>query len=335
MIYYDNLWHQVLETPPDGANELKILSGYVGPSPIEALHNGLNANLQCTVIFGLFKENRKAVLHDELVKLNCENVSILYPNLPAHSKCYLWLRDGIPVRGLIGSANFSSNGLSIPYRESLMEVKENDLRALNTYIELIRRTCKSCTDISRDELIERRSHFAVGVDTEVYEEGIAKLDLFDPRSNSLRERSTINWGMAPTSHVNQDDAYIPIRKEVIKNHPELFTPRPVFDGVNVRGTLDEVVELIWDDGEFMQVKFEGTQEIEDESGNRIRYPKQISSFPNKSIMGRYLRRRIGVETGVVVSTEDLIRYGTHIIKLSKVGEGIYSADFSPENNSEE
>lgn len=328
MIYYDNLWNQVIEKPPVEADEFKVLSGFVGPTPIQALHNGVNAKLKCTVIFGLFKENRKAILHDELTKLNNENVQILYPNLPAHSKCYVWLSNGIPIRGLIGSANFSANGLRIPYRESLIEVKDSDIKALNTYIELIRRTCRVCTEVDRSELQERKTRYLVGEDTDEFEEGVAKLSLID-RSGEVPALSGLNWGMSPTSHVNIDDAYIPIRKEVIKNHPELFPPRPIFEGANTRGSLDEVVELIWDDGIAMQVKFEGTQNLSDSNGDVLKFPKQISSFPIKAIMGRYLRARIGVPSGVVVTREDLERYGNTTIQLSMISEGVYSASFAP------
>lgn len=332
MIYYNNLWEQVLENFPVGATELKVLSGYVGPTPIKELHNAANSRLNCTVIFGLFKENRKAILHDELLRLHGENVQILYPDLPAHSKCYLWLADGVPIRGLVGSANFSSNGLlNVPYRELLMEVEGPDLPILNAYIESIERTCRACTAISRDELQERRPRSTVGENTSNFVEGLAELSLVDERTGEVPTRSNINWGMSPVSHVNLDDAYIRIGKEAIKNHPDLFPPRAIDDGAQTRGSLDEVVELIWDDGVVMQVKFEGTQNLMDSNGSVLKYPKQISSFPSKSIMGRYLRNRIGVPSGVVVTREDLERYGSSVVKLSKISEGVYSANFAPVN----
>lgn len=89
-----------------------------------------------------------------------------------------------------------------------------------------------------------------------------------------------------------------------------------------------MVELIWDDGKIIQVKFEGTQDVTDGIGNSIKYPKQISSFHNKSITGRYLRNRLGVQSRVVVTKEDLERYGTICIRLTKLSEGVYSVDFS-------
>ena len=331
MIHHDDLWNQVIERVPKNATEVKILSGYVGPSPINALHK--KPNLKCTIIFGLFKENRKKALHDELVRLNYGNVQILYPDLPAHSKCYVWLNSsGEPVRAMIGSANFSSNGLSIPYRESLLETYDDDMTRINNYINLIMKTCRSCEKVSEKELQSNTPKYVIGPDTEEFEEGVAKLNLLD-RRGELPTSSGINWGMAEGSHVTIDDAYIPIRKEAIRNHPDLFLPRIILpENVQARGNIDEVVELIWDDGEIMQVKFEGKQDIENDSGVKIKYPKQISSFPNKAIMGKYLRKRIGVPSGVVVKKEDLMRYGSTTILLKKLSEGVYSANFSPNNN---
>lgn len=326
MIYYNDLWDQVIERTPAGTTEVKILSGYVGPSPINALHD--HPDVEYKVVFGLFKENRKKTLHDELVSLHGGNVKILYPDTPAHSKCYVWLNNGVPIKAMIGSANFSSNGLRMPFRESLLEVDGGDAARINDYADLVIGTCRECTDVQESELQQSTPRFTISTDTEEYEDGVAKLSLLD-RNGGLPELSGINWGMSTTSHVNPDDAYIPIRREVLANHPELFAPRITLpEGVSARGNSDEVVELIWDDGTIMQVKFEGTQNVTDSIGNAIKYPKQISSFPNKSIMGRYLRGRLGVGSGVLVEKEDLERYGTTAIRLSKLSEGVYMASFA-------
>lgn len=184
----------------------------------------------------------------------------------------------------------------------------------------------------QDELQESQPRHAVGEDTDAFEEGVAKLKLVEERTGEVPTRSNINWGMATESHVSIDDAYIRIGKEAIKNHPDLFTPRAIADGAQTRGSLDEVIELIWDDGVSMQVKFEGTQKLTNSDGDVLKYPKQISSFPKKSIMGKYLRGRIGVPSGVIVTKEDLERYGNDTVRLSKISEGVYSANFAPGNN---
>jgi len=48
----------------------------------------------------------------------------------------------------------------------------------------------------------------------------------------------------------------------------------------------------------------------------------------KSILGRYLRQRLGVSIDHQITLEDLQRYGREYITLSLIEEGIYFADFS-------
>ena len=86
---------------------------------------------------------------------------------------------------------------------------------------------------------------------------------------------------------------------------------------------NDSVEVIWDDGTTMECLFEGNQE-----DNGIVYPKQIASAPSKSLLGEYLRFRIGVPSGARVTRRDLNRYGRDYISVSLQAEGIYYFDFS-------
>ena len=58
------------------------------------------------------------------------------------------------------------------------------------------------------------------------------------------------------------------------------------------------------------------------------YPKQLSSAPQKSVLGTYLRKRIGVSLDHVITKADLKRYGRYDVDISLIGEGIYYMDFS-------
>ena len=85
------------------------------------------------------------------------------------------------------------------------------------------------------------------------------------------------------------------------------------------------MELIWDDGTVMTGLLEG------QSYNKIDgmvYPKQLSSSPKKSIMGEYLRKRLGVSMKHIITKKDLRKYGRDSIDISLIGEGIYYMDFS-------
>ena len=56
---------------------------------------------------------------------------------------------------------------------------------------------------------------------------------------------------------------------------------------------------IWDDGVVMECLLEGTQDLD---GKRA--PKQISTYNDKSILGAYLRKRLGVTSDHIITYED-------------------------------
>ena len=86
---------------------------------------------------------------------------------------------------------------------------------------------------------------------------------------------------------------------------------------------NDAIEIIWDDGISMEGLLEGSQPIDG-----IIYPKQISSFPNKSELGEYFRRRLGVPFGQPVRRLHLNRYGRTDVAVSLINEGVYRFDFS-------
>jgi len=69
-------------------DELIILSGYVGPKPIERLQS---LPFQSKVVYGMYgAEGIKRPLHNSLVNLqnSINTLNIFYSNLPIHSKCF-------------------------------------------------------------------------------------------------------------------------------------------------------------------------------------------------------------------------------------------------------
>lgn len=306
MLHYKKLDSLFFDSFPNQTTDFWALTGFVGPAPISKLET---LPFKSKVIFGLFKENQKKELHDKLVTLNSEKTKIYYPDLACHSKCYLWMKDDKPLKGLIGSANFSSNGLMNDYRESLMEIDDNQLYMLKGYIDIIYNTSKECT------LYDVQS-----VPTQLHLD-ICEMILFDPSTGQTQNGAGLNWGFAEGSHVRQNDAYLPIRTNYIKQSPHLFPPIQ-YNPELTRGALVEVIEMVWDDGISMLGKLEGSQPV-----GELKYPKQISTFPHKDELGKYLRNRIGVEYGQRVTMEDLIRYGRTSINISLIQEGVYYFDF--------
>ena len=307
------------ETVP--SNELVILSGYLGPNPVNRL---VNLPFNSTVIYGMYGDkgiqNR---LHNALInaQINIPNVNIYYSTVPIHSKCYIWKNQNVIQHALIGSANFSTNGLSTPYREILAETTYDTFQPLHEYINRVMTNSILCTDI---ELVQQTKRSTATPNIQVSTQ-FCRMSLLG-RGDILHQASGLNWGQG-NGHVAPNDAYIAIKKDYIRQYPNLFPPKQDFTTMaNIGGRPNrhnDVIEIIWDDGMIMDGLLEGSQ---DENG--LKYPKQISSFPSKSLMGEYLRYRLGVPLGEAVTMEDLNRYGRTNIDITLQDEGIYYFDFS-------
>lgn len=302
--------HQLHET-----DELIVLSGYLGPRPVARLEE---LPFNSTVIYGMYgSEGIKPSLHGSLLNIQGEvdNLNIFYSNLPVHSKCYVWRRRGDIIHALIGSANFSVNGLTTPFREVLAETTFDTFRPLNDYISHILNNSISCLEVGMERVIE---------ETEQTDDCLMTLL---GRNGEVQNAAGLNWGQNPNNHTTPNDAYIPIRTSHIRDFPNLFPPKQLnpleIDGRGRMQRHNDSIEIIWDDGLTMEGLLEGSQPVEG-----VIYPKQISSFPIKAELGEYIRNRIGVPLGQPVRKHHLERYGRTDIEVSLIGEGVYKFDFS-------
>ncbi|MGJ1206397.1 restriction endonuclease PLD domain-containing protein [Sphingobacterium lactis] len=297
------------------ADELIVLSGYLGPRPVARLEE---LPFNSTVIYGIYgSEGIKPTLHNSLISIhnNVDNLNIFYSQLPVHSKCYAWRRRGEIIHALIGSANFSTNGLTTPFREVLAETTFDTFRPLNSYIQHVLNNAISCLEVGNERVTEN-----------VVNNEECKITLLD-RDGQVQNAAGLNWGQNPNNHTTLNDAYIAIRTNHIKDYPNLFPPKQVNPQIlDNRGRFqrhNDAIEILWDDGITMEGLFEGSQPI-----NGVIYPKQISSFPVKAELGEYIRSRIGVPLGQPVRRHHLERYGRTDITISLIGEGVYQFDFS-------
>lgn len=317
MLFIENLEeiifhrHELFQT-----DELIVLSGYVGPRPIQRLQN---MPFHSKVVYGMYgSEGIKRSLHNSLVGLQneIENINIYYSNLPVHSKCYAWRNRGHIVHALVGSANFSRSGLTTPYREILAETTHDTFNPLNDYITRVLNNSISCLEIGASEIIEE-------VTTP---ETTCSLTLL-MNNGEVPPIAGINWGQNPRNHTTPNDAYIKIRVQDVQQFPELFPPKQLnplhHDGRGRKHRHNDAIELIWDDGISMEGLLMGSQPI-----HGVIYPKQVSSFPSGSELGIYLRNRIGVPLGQPVRRLHLNTYGRTDIAVSLINDGVYKFDFS-------
>jgi len=257
------------------SDELIVLSGYLGPKPVRKLGE---LPFNARVIYGMYgSEGIRPSLHSSLLEIQnqVDNLNIFYSQLPVHSKCYVWRRNRSIVHALIGSANFSVNGLTTPFREVLAETTFDTFSPLNEYIQHVLNNSISCLEVSDDNVKE-----------EIATTTICLMTLLG-RNGQVQNAAGLNWGQNPRNHTTPNDAYVAIRTTHIRNYPHLFPPKQQNPfHIDSRGRLqrhNDAIEILWDDGITMEGLLEGSQPIDG-----IVYPKQISSFPIKAQLGEYI-----------------------------------------------
>ena len=334
-------YHKNMPIEPD---ELFIISGYLGPTEVFNLNNLPFTRM--TVIAGMYPKGVNKGLYNALENAQKGNkrLSVRYSNIEVHSKIYIWKRNGKIREVLMGSANFSNNGLRTDYRESLADISTNDISRLEDYCEFVLQNSTedpTITEAKKNNVTTSQSYKLAtnieAVEKLAQESDTYELPLFTVRREQpfVPEKSGLNWGLS-NGHVAPGDAYIAIPKSLINVAPNFFSKfdpsYKVPDGKKKR--LSDPIELIWDDGVIMEASAEGKQAV----GSNI-YPKQLTSFSSKnkqelggiskkSILGRYLRKRLGVSLNKLITLEDLKKYGRTTVSISKISDGVYYIDFS-------
>ena len=139
---------------------------------------------------------------------------------------------------------------------------------------------------------------------------IPNLNLYSVRDGIVQQQAGLNWGFA-NAHVNPEDAYIALPRSFFEEYPDFFPQH------------GSIINVLWDDGTRMRCLLEGTQRI-----NGLIYPKQISSYDDKSFIGHYLRQRLGVSPNRRIDMTDLDNYGRNYISVSKENDSDYYFEFS-------
>lgn len=121
--------------------------------------------------------------------------------------------------------------------------------------------------------------------------------LYSRRDGEVQRQAGLNWGFS-NGNVCTADAYLALNKDFFRHYSNFFPNH---------GSL---INVLWDDGMEMICLLEGTQEIDG-----LLYPKQISTYNDKSILGRYLRNRLGVTDEHLITRMDLNNYGREDIDI--------------------
>ncbi|WP_298468953.1 restriction endonuclease PLD domain-containing protein [uncultured Psychrobacillus sp.] len=135
--------------------------------------------------------------------------------------------------------------------------------------------------------------------------------LYSRRENEVQRQAGLNWGFS-NGNVCTADAYIALNKDFFRQNPNFFPPR------------SNTITVLWDDGISMTCLLEGSQLVDG-----YEYPKQLSTYNDKSALGIYLRTRLRVSNNHFVSRNDLRNYGREDIDINyDERNNIYLFDFS-------
>lgn len=312
-----DLENKVLLQPAiDGADELRIVSAYASPSMaayhINKLKECDTASIKIKLIIGMcpydglslgvhkgFKELQKK--YDESPEYSTISCQYNYKMPPIHSKLYVWLRHGKPFRAFSGSANYMQSAFSKECGESLMECSAEKA---NDYFLSVERNSIINTDNEVENYIriyrnqprfdyETREFYA---DNELPTQEIS----LTSKNGEVGKSSGLNWGQRPGR--NPDQAYIPLPRSIAATG---FFP------LNKR-----YFTVITDDDYCIQMR------VEQEGDKAITCPD------DNAMIGRYLRERMGIESGKPITATDLSNYGRTTVTFKKLNDELYYMDFS-------
>ena len=331
-MYTNDLENLIMERhQKNGADDLIILGGYISVAPIQKLSK---KSIDATVIYGCHEYLTHAY-HSKYIALHRDKsfkTDILYANSRNHTKIYCWKKNSKVIDALSGSANFSHAGLNSPISEILYEIEPKYFTATGNYVDSV---VKDSTPCDKWAFKAKKLIFS-GLKKKIkYDEiistspPVARLSLRS--ANGRFEDSGINVGQKKLtgSHVNINDCYVPIRSELIDAIPDLFPNKGLNPNVGkgygaAAKKRKATAEFLFDDGEIMEISFEQKGPLR--AGGHLY--KAFRSFNNNARLGKYLRKRMSIPSGIEFKEKDFTAYGKDYIELTKLAEGQYYADFS-------
>jgi hypothetical protein len=313
-----NLYHNVLLKPKlddKSLDNLCIVSGY--STSAMAFHHlneikGIRVELICgmTISDGISLSNHKGfckLMQDDFrERFKC---SYVFKGLPVHSKLYIWCTGLVPKYAFLGSANYTQSAMKLARRRELM-MQCSPEKAFEYYRSIIDDTIycdhEDALDficLYADEKIKKKI---------AKKEAIPKIDYSGlehatisllAKDGSLPQRSGLNWGQRPEYKRDPNQAYIKLPSEIYKT--DFFPPKTVH------------FTVLTDDGKTIVC-----------TRAQEKYGKAIHTPHNNSLIGEYIRNRLGLPNGARVTLEDLRKYGRTDLDFYKIDDETYYLDFS-------
>lgn len=305
----DNLFDKVLIQPmQNGADELLVISGYATAN-MAYRHLKEMQEARVTLVYGmaqkdgvLLTDHKSFKQLEQLEKHNDRFKCHYRVKLPAvHSKVYVWLADGKPIKAFVGSANYTQAGFGLGRNHGEVMVESSPQAAFN-YFERIRR---GAMEIDHEDIETHVSFHDRGQQPGENSDDFRTVRLYG-RNGQVQTSAGLNWGFRqrPGYCRNLDEAYIQIGRSL--GQEDFFPPKPT------RFTI-----ITDDDHNFIAVRAQKSQ-----AGDAIETPE------DNAFLGKYFRNRLGIESGTFITKDMLEQYGRDDVTFFKIDEETFIMDFS-------
>jgi len=322
-VIYKDLFNEVLIKPAlNGASHLYVVTGYASPHivyrQLSALSkNGINVNV--SILVGMISHDGMDLnSHLGFVALTQSHPGVSCAYLPSryltHSKNYLWYKNAKPHLAFSGSANFSVNAFFGGVIESVTADQPGEVdnlykslapngidcndHQIDSYFRFTRAQLQVPTDYrSADQVLPSFKSLPFSVSSL---QNIT-LSLLKTRGGvpSVHDAGGINWGHRGTR--DRNEAYI----SVPTSQQGQFFPK-----------VGAQFEVLCDDGQILRMVAQG-------AGG-----KQVTTPEHNSILGTYLRKRMGIAIGKKVALADFANYGRSDVTFYKTSFNKFFMDFS-------
>ena len=303
--------HALLAPERKGADTLYIVSGYASATFVFKHLRELE-HAKVNLIIGMLG-TRDHIAFLEIMRMYEGRFCAYYLESPppVHSKMFAWYAGDDPAFGFAGSANYSQSGFD-EHKQVNQLSPVNPIEIKLFYDDLLTRSIPINDFEFEDEVVPIAGDDARPGGLVWVTEGETVTISFLGSRGDLPEKSGLNWGMPDGTsrrpyrelgdRASYDQAYIRI-------------PR----GAQYEGFLPNkgcTFSLITDDGKSLDCT------VQQDSR------KAVSTTYDNSELGRYFRRRLGVELGAPVQKDDLVNYGRTDFTLRKIDEETFFLDFS-------
>lgn len=314
-----NLYQTALIEPcSQGADELRIVSGYA-TSAMASRHIGdlqeVNPSVKISLLVGMCPTDGIALGNhrgfQSIVSANFACGYITSPP-PVHGKLYIWYKKKQLLTSFIGSANYTQSAFFNRQREILSEFVDEEV---THYYELLERNSINCTHNEVEDMV-RVCNDKYYYERHPNEEGMKNGDdnfdvvglqkvtvsLLD-RTHNVPHHSGLNWGHRDNYQRDRNQAYFSLPPKVYKS--DFFPPPP--QHFTVRTDDDKTIICV---------------RAQKEYGNAIHSRKN-------SEIGEYIRNRIGVASGALITLDHLRNYGRTDVTFYKLDEEHFLMNFAP------